>query len=66
MKAVVIGGEETTRISCPKANITTLEIDVSIHGRENTKYIVQQFNMDVNGFGINDIKRGDLCELTTL
>ena len=49
----------------PEKNLTAIEIDISIHGTENTKYIIEQFNMDVLGLGINDIQKGDRCVLTT-
>lgn len=65
MKGIIIGeGGSFDRIRCPKCNITTIEIDVELHDAENVKYILQQFNMDVLGLGLNNIKRGDECSLT--
>ncbi len=63
MNAIVIGNGDFA-VPCPEKNITSLEIDISIHGAENTKYIIEQFNMDVLGLGLNNIKRGDKCSLT--
>ena len=63
MNAIVIGSGEFA-VPCPEKNITSLEIDISIHGAENTKYIIEQFNFDVSGLGINNIQRGDKCSLT--
>lgn len=67
MNAIIIGNDKETgsfTVGCPEENITSIEIDISIHGTENTKYIIEQFNMDVFGLGLNDIKRGDKCSLT--
>ena len=67
MNAIIIGSDKETgsfRVECPKENITSIDIDISLHGAENTKCIIEQFNMDVLGLGLNNIKRGDKCSLT--